>query len=198
MRENLLCDGFFRSYKTWTWHAELLNLPRVFVTEEYVGSTIDDAEHDDVDDDRLEDMIRDVGADSFAEAHGYGSMSSDAETPLYPISTNFTRLSVVLRLMNLKAINGWTDKSFTELLQLLKNMLPEGNTLPNRNYEAKKILCPMGMEYKKIHACPDDYILYRKDFELLKSCPRCGLSRYKLKQKDDDTIEDIEKHGPSM
>ena len=185
MRENLLCDGFFRSYKTWTWHAELLNLPRVFVTEEYVGSTIDDAEHDDVDDDRLEDMIRDVGADSFAEAHGYGSMSSDAETPLYPISTNFTRLSVVLRLMNLKAINGWTDKSFTELLQLLKNMLPEGNTLPNRNYEAKKILCPMGMEYKKIHACPDDYILYRKDFELLKSCPRCGLSRYKLKQKDD-------------
>ena len=106
MRENLLCDGFFRSYKTWTWHAELLNLPRVFVTEEYVGSTIDDAEHDDVDDDRLEDMIRDVGADSFAEAHGYGSMSSDAETPLYPISTNFTRLSTVLRLMNLKTING--------------------------------------------------------------------------------------------
>jgi len=44
----------------------------------------------------------------------------------------------VLRLMNLKAINGWTDKSFTKLLQLLKDMLPEGNTLPNRNYEAKK------------------------------------------------------------
>jgi len=54
------------------------------------------------------------------------------------------------------------------------------------------------MEYKKIHACPNDCILYRKDFELLKSCLRCGLSRYKLKQKDDDTIEDIEKHGPPM
>jgi len=36
--------------------------------------------------------------------------------------------------MNLKEINGWIDKSFTELLQLLKN------TLPNRNYEAKKML----------------------------------------------------------
>jgi len=58
-------------------------------------------------------MIRDVGAESFAEAHGYGSMSSDAKTPLYPRLTNFTRLSTVLRLMNLKAINGWTDKSFT-------------------------------------------------------------------------------------
>jgi len=113
---------------------------------------MDEAVHDDVDDDRLEDMIRDVGAESFAIAHSYGSMSSDAETPLYPGSTNFTRLSVVLRLMNLKAINGWTDKSFTELLQLLKDMLLEENTQPNRNYEAKKILCPMGMEYKKIHA----------------------------------------------
>jgi len=35
-------------------------------------------------------MIRDVRAESFAEAHEYGSMSSDAKTPLYPGSTNFT------------------------------------------------------------------------------------------------------------
>jgi len=156
---NLLCDGFLRSYTTWTWHGELLNVSRVSVTEEYVGSTMDEVVHDDVDDDQLEDMIRDVGAESFSKAHGYGSMSSDAETPLYPGSTNFTRLSTVLRLMNLKAINGWTDKSFTELLQLLKDMLPEGNILSNRNYEANKILCPMGMKYKKIHACPNDCIL---------------------------------------
>ena len=107
----MLCDGFLRSYTTWTWHGELLNLPRISVTEEYVGSTMDEAVHDDVDDDvddddRLEDMIRDVRAESLAKAHGYGIMSSDAETPLYPGSTNFTRLSVVLRLMNLKTING--------------------------------------------------------------------------------------------
>jgi len=98
---------------------------------------MDDAVHDDVDDDRLEVMICDVGVESFAEVHGYGSMSSDAETLLYPKSTNFTRFSAMLRLMNLKAINGWTDKSFMELLQFLKDMLPEENTLPNRNYEAR-------------------------------------------------------------
>jgi len=68
---------------------------------------MDDVVHDEIHDVRLEDIIRDVGDESFVEAHGYGSMSSDAETPLYPGSTNFTRLLVVLRLMNLKAINGW-------------------------------------------------------------------------------------------
>jgi len=75
-------------------------------------------------------------------------------------------------------------------------MLQERNTLPICNYEVKKIICPMGMEYKKIHACPNDCILYKKDLELLKSCLRYGLSRYKLKQKDDDTMEETEKHGP--
>ena len=73
----------------------------------------------------------------------FSNKFTDAETPLYPGSINFTRLSTVLRLMNLKAMN-----RFTELLQFLNDMLLEGNTLPNQNYEAKKILCLMGMEYK--------------------------------------------------
>jgi len=107
---------------------------------------MDDAIHGEVHDDQLEDMIRDVGAESFLEAHGYGTMSNNAETPLYLGSTNFTRLSGVLRLMNVKAINGLTNKSFTKLLQLLKDMLLEGNTLPNCSYEAKKILSSMGID----------------------------------------------------
>ena len=76
-------------------------------------------------------------------------MSSDSETPFFLGSTNFTRLSVVLRLMNLKVINRWIDKRSTKLLQLLKDMIPEGNTLPNRNHEAQKILCLLGMKYKR-------------------------------------------------
>jgi len=86
-------------------------------------------------DDRLENMIRDVGVESFGNAV-LEIMSNDVETPLYYGSTNFIRLSTVLKLMNLKAMNGWIDKSFTELLQLLKDMLLGGSTLPNRNYEA--------------------------------------------------------------
>nr|KYP66441.1 hypothetical protein KK1_012735 [Cajanus cajan] len=106
----------------------------------------------------------------------------------------FTRLSATLRLFSLKARNGWTDKSFTELLELLKEMLPEDNTLPNRNYKAKKILCPMGLEYKKIHACPNDCILYTNDFATLKVCPTCGLSRFKKKTDGSNGEEEIE--GP--
>jgi len=121
-------------------------------------------------------------------------MSADAKTSLYVGSTKFTRLLAVLRLMNLKATNGWTDKSFTELLVLLNEMLHEGNTLPTRNYDAKKILCPMGIEYKRIHACPNDCILYKKEFEDLEKCPKCGSSRYKQKRNSEDNGQ-IEKEG---
>ena len=121
-------------------------------------------------------------------------MKDDSLTELYPGCLSFTRLSAVLWLFNMKARNGWTDRSFTELLEFLHQILPEGNTLPTSHYEAKKILCPMGLEYRKIHACPNDCILYRKEFEGLHKCPRCGVSRYKV--KDDDEDEDDFKKGP--
>ena len=94
----------------------------------------------------------------------------------------------MLALVNLKARFGWSDKRFTELLVLLKKMLLESNTLPNNQYEEKKILCSMGMEYQKIHARLNDCILYINQFAELRKCPTCGVSQYKV--KDDDCIDD--------
>jgi len=59
----------------------------------------------------MEDMIRDVGEDSFHQTHVYDSLKDDS------------RLSAVLRLFNIKARNGWTDRSFTEMLELLHQLL---------------------------------------------------------------------------
>ena len=116
--------------------------------------------------DRIEDMIRDLGQEGFRQAYAplYEKLETDSKKPLYLGCTTFTRLSGVLALVNLKARFGWSDKSFIELLLLLKNMLPDDNTLPKNYYEAKKILCLVGMEYQKIHACPNDCILYRNQF----------------------------------
>jgi len=74
-------------------------------------------------------------------------MENDLKMPLYPGCITFTRLSTVFALVNLKARFGWSDKSFTKLLFLLRKLLPEDNTLPKSQHEAKKILCPVGMEY---------------------------------------------------
>jgi len=52
------------------------------------------------------------------------------------------------------------------------------------------------MEYRKIHACLNDCILYKKEFEGLHKCPRCGVSRYKVKDNDGDN-DDIKKCPPA-
>ncbi|XP_073120199.1 uncharacterized protein [Henckelia pumila] len=59
-------------------------------------------------------------------------------------------------------------------------MLPDHNELPLSYYDAKKSFSALGMNYVKIHACPNDCILYRKEFEDLSNCPICGMSRWKL------------------
>ncbi|CAL8157097.1 unnamed protein product [Prunus armeniaca] len=67
----------------------------------------------------------------------------------------------------------------SKLLILQGYSLPKGNTLPSSMYEAKKTLSALRMSYEKIHVCPNDCILYRKDNEDSTNCPTCGVSRWK-------------------
>ena len=86
----------------------------------------------------------------------------------------------------MKASSDWSDNSFKALFDLLKEILPQGNSVPATVYEAKQIICPLGLEVEKIHACKNDCILYRgEEYEDLDRCPICGLERYK-RRKDGD------------
>jgi hypothetical protein len=58
--------------------------------------------------------------------------------------------------------------------------------LPQNTYQAKKIICPLGLEVKKIHACQNDWMLIRKDDAMLEECHVCVSSRYKQNVKNID------------
>ncbi|KAL6646663.1 hypothetical protein ACP70R_015740 [Stipagrostis hirtigluma subsp. patula] len=72
----------------------------------------------------------------------------DSKTPLYHTCQD-------------KARYCWSDKSFTDLLVLLLELLPEGNKLPCDIYEAKLVI-------------------------YLQDCPICGTSRYKRRKDKGD------------
>src|SRR3954454_766109 len=65
---------------------------------------------------------------------------------------------------------------------MIKDMLPKDNELPESTYEAKKVVCPLGLEVEKIHACPNDCILYRGAYNDLNACPVCGALQYKIRR----------------
>lgn len=93
-------------------------------------------------------------------------------------------------MLQWKAENGTTDRGFENLLKIIKKMLPRDNVLPRSTYEAKKIVCPLGLEVQKIHACINDCILYRGEkYEHLNARPICGALRYKIRRDDPDDVD---------
>jgi hypothetical protein len=60
-----------------------------------------------------------------------------------------TVLWMTLELLKLKTSNGWSDSSFSTLLELLSKVLPKSNGLPTSTYLAKKIIRPLTLGVEK-------------------------------------------------
>jgi hypothetical protein len=75
-------------------------------------------------------------------------------------------------------------------------MLPEGNQIVESVYEAKKIICSLGIEVEKIHACKNICVLFRGDYVDLDKCPKCGCDRYKRKKDGGDDNNDDDENEP--
>lgn len=82
-------------------------------------------------------------------------------------------------LFHLKCMKKWSDKSVSCLLKFLKEVLPVREKLPSSYYKAKRLVRDLGLDYHKIHACPNDCKLYWKEYEHDIKCHVCGSPRYK-------------------
>ena len=87
-----------------------------------------------------------------------------------------SKLKVDIMPLEFKSTNGLSDKGFDQLLGIINKILPEKNELLEKTYLAKQMICPVGLEVKKIHACYNDCILYRGEkYKDLDKCPKCEL-----------------------
>nr|XP_023905102.1 uncharacterized protein LOC112016865 [Quercus suber] len=115
-------------------------------------------------------------------AEKFYKMIDDVDKPLYAECIKFSIFSAIVVLFQLKTLCGWTNKSFTMLLQVLIDMLHLDAKLPKDHYEAKKIVRDLGLGYEKIHACPNDCMLFWKENVNLDVCPCCKESRWKTNE----------------
>nr|CAE75898.2 OSJNBb0068N06.25 [Oryza sativa Japonica Group] len=143
--------------------------------------------------DDLGQMLQNAKEDceSEKEARKLEQMLEDHRTSLYPgCEQMHKKLDTTLEFLQRKAKYSVSDKAFGDLLKLVKNILLEGNKLSKTTYEAKKIVCPLGLEVQKIHACPNDCILYRgEESENLEACPVCKALRYKIRREDPGEVD---------
>ncbi|XP_062085975.1 uncharacterized protein LOC133792082 [Humulus lupulus] len=185
---HLITHGFLSTYTRWYHHGEQVEE----VEDEGLFETKDTVEDSDQRDDLatgLHDAIGskyfDIGPTSDFNDESplnvddkYDALFESLHKPLYNNCKGFSVLSAIVKLMNLKVLNKWTDKSFDGLLECLTEILPEGNQCPGNYYQTSKLLCEVGLGYEQIDVCQYDCALFYGENANAVSCPVCKSSRY--------------------
>jgi hypothetical protein len=150
----------------------------------------------DVDD--LDEILQNVESEFSDKSQNvkFSQIMKDYETPsLSRCKNEHNNLHIVMTLLQMKASNGWSDKGFNELLQFLNDLLPKASVLPRSMYQAKKIVCPLGLEVEKSHACWNDCMLFHNEDAMLEECRVCGTSWHMRNDKniDEDDVGENKK-----
>ncbi|KAL5574589.1 hypothetical protein UlMin_016288 [Ulmus minor] len=159
--------GFMSDYNDWIYHGE-----NVYAASSSNVLHPNSGVHDR---DEMFEVLEDIISND-AEVDQLGSQSSNVQyddlftalnSELYPGVSSFSSLNFLVKLMHLKVMNKWTNKSFDELLKLLKLAFPKMD-LVESHYEAKKLMTKMGLGYQSIHN------------SMSETCPVCFESRWKM------------------
>ncbi|XP_062094208.1 uncharacterized protein LOC133800269 [Humulus lupulus] len=178
---HLITHGFLSTYTRWYHHGEQVEE----VEDDGLFDTKDNVEDSDQSDDLaagLHDAIGskyfDIGPTSDFNDESplnvddkYDALFESLHKPLYNNCKGFSVLSAMVKLMNLKVLNKWTDKSFDRLLECLREILPEGNQCPVNYYQTRKLLCEVGLGYEQIDVCQYDCALFYGENANAVSCP---------------------------
>ncbi|XP_072087209.1 uncharacterized protein [Arachis hypogaea] len=121
------------------------------------------------------------------ESRNFQCLLEDGEQELYPGCSKFSKLSFLVRLYHIKSMCGVSDKAFGMILELLADAF-EHARIPSTVHDAKKVIRRLGLEYKKIDACPNDCMLYQGNDQELTKCKQCGTSRWKHKTKKNSRV----------
>lgn len=117
----------------------------------------------------------------------FSKLMGDANIPLRDCS-KFSKLGFIVRLFQMKCLNGWSGKSFTMLLQLMNEAFPE-ISIPNSADETKKFLKRFDLGYEKIAACPNDCMLFWGENKNMENCEVCGSSKWVETEMDNVHVD---------
>ena len=86
---------------------------------------------------------------------------NEACNQLYHGCSELSSLNFLVKSMHVKVLNGWSNKFFNMLVELLRVTFSMCSSIvPSSFYEAKRKLRDLGLGYKNIHACKYDCVLY--------------------------------------
>ena len=202
--EHLILKQFPVGYTRWIWHGESsvvdtsnsgyhASEPSTSqCIEKSIQNMIDDAfgisrHHGQEPNVPLEPIVEDeeinVNEGSSEQIKEFYELVRDGNQELYEGCSKYSKLSFLVKLYHIKCLCGITNKAMSMILELLHDAFAQAK-IPESFYEMKKIINKLGLNYTKIHACPNDCMLYWGEDANIEECKRCHTSRWKPKSND--------------
>ncbi|KAK1361810.1 hypothetical protein POM88_046284 [Heracleum sosnowskyi] len=143
-----LCrKGFIPHYEVWSSHGE-----RFVHKDTHVGESSNRVDYRG---DYIQMVMDAAGPEMFdvemdeepnPDAKKFYELLDAASKPLYPGSEKHTQLSFISRILNVKCESKMSNSAFSDVLQLIKEVIPEPNPgVPGNYYQAKKLMRGMGL-----------------------------------------------------
>lgn len=188
---DLYIHKFSLHYKRWFWHGE--DVPENMNYWDFDDDNDDLGEEEENNEgeeyDEVGEMYEGTNAEGQTEDYDpnvgmeeccFDRLLREAQRELYPGCQDVSLLSFLVKILHLKVLNKWSNKSFEMTLQLFKEVLPKHSTIPDSPYEVKKILRDLGLGYVSIDACKNDCVLFWKELSERNTCPICEEPRWKI------------------
>ena len=187
IQNHLWYKGFSRHYVVWKYHGEKdtstssnpdiveddddsqNNDDMISAIHDAIGGISNESDQDETHDENEQH----IGAVDFRE------LFEEAQKELYPGCAQTSSLTFIVKMMHIKVMSGWSNKSFDLILKLFAENLPTGHKLPTSYYEAKRMLRELGLGYEIIHMCRNDCVLFWKQYENYEIYHTCKAPRYK-------------------
>jgi hypothetical protein len=147
--------GFMSDYLVWHQH------------EEVQPSTATESDKND-DEDRMDDMIADIGMEYDlgsryqhppSEVQNFYRHLAASEEKLHD-GTTLTVLHAVTRLMAMKSKYNFSNQCYNDIINLTIDLIPVKHNMLKDLYQSKKIVAGLGMNYEKIDACEKKCMLF--------------------------------------
>jgi len=100
-----------------------------------------------------------------------------AQQSLYDGCSTHSELSTAVRLLSIKSDYNMPQNCFNEIVQLMNEVCPPNNRVPNNYEQTKKVLKDLGNDVVRIDYCRKGCMLFFKDDINLDACMFCEYSR---------------------
>jgi ferredoxin-like protein FixX len=72
----------------------------------------------------------------------------------------------------------FSNNCYNDLMKLINDILLKPHKVTKDMYQSKKMMSTLGLKYEKIDVCPDNCMLFWKEYANEKKCLECGQSRF--------------------